>query len=72
MFGQAAQLLEMALEEDPGLLRAAADKYDRLLDALAAEAEVGLGGTCVAACKLALVACAPHSHSCQCLRNNKG
>lgn len=40
VFIQARVLLEMALEADPGLLRGG-DKYDRLLDALAAEAEVG-------------------------------
>lgn len=50
VFGQAGVLLEMALEEEPALLKDAADKYDRLLDALAAEAEVshreGQGATC--------------------------
>ena len=44
VFGQAGVLLEMALEEEPALLKDAADKYDRLLDALAAEAEVGRRG----------------------------
>ncbi|PRW59896.1 tubulin nucleotide-binding domain [Chlorella sorokiniana] len=39
VFGQGRVLFEIALEEDPGLLRAAADKYQWLLDALAAEAE---------------------------------
>lgn len=39
VFGQGRVLLEVALEAEPGLLRAG-DKYDRLLDALTVEAGV--------------------------------